>query len=243
MTADMYKGFAERYDWMRREGPARRAFFERLFAKYNAGKVLDCACGTGSDLIMFHSMNLETYGSDISESMLAEARKKTVNTTVMLQKADFCNLPDTFVEEFDAVMCLNNSINEVLEDSETLRALHSMRSVLRAGGLLVFDQGQSDAMMHNPPRFAPILNNRNFTRLFTMEYSSSILTVHVFDFIHTEEDSDFKHHSVRLRIRLVDSWRNILQEAGFDQVDFYGDWNFTTYDKESSERLIAIARK
>ena len=243
MTADTYEGLSERYDWMSREDPVRTAFFRRLFAKYNVSKVLDCACGTGSDLLMFHSMDLETYGSDVSESMLAEAEKKTANTNIVLRKADFCSLPDTYIENFDAVVCLNNSINEVLEDSGTLKALHSMRSVLHTGGLLVFDQGQSDASMRNPPRFVPILNNRNFTRLFAMDYSSDILTVNICDFIHTEEDFDFKHHSVRLRIRLLDSWNDILQKAGFVKVDFYGDWNFTSYNKEFSKRLIAVARK
>lgn len=243
MSADSYKGFAERYDWMSGEDPVRTAFFRRLFAENKVQKVLDCACGTGSDLLMFHSMNLETYGSDLSESMLAEARQKTANTNIVLRKADFCNLPDAHNGKFDAIACLNNSINEVLEDSGTLKALRSMNSVLNTGGLLIFDQGQSDALMRNPPRFAPIVNNRNFTRLFTMDYSANILTVHIFDFIHTEENSDFKQHSIRIRIRLLDSWKDILQEAGFVKADFYGDWDFTPYDKKSSKRLIAVARK
>ena len=243
MMTDSYEGFSERYDWMSRDDPVRSAFFRRLFAKSNVSKVLDCACGTGTDLLMFHAMNLETYGSDLSESMLAEARKKIANTDINLKIVDFSNLTDNYNEKFDAVVCLNNSINEVLKDSETLSGLHSMRSVLHAGGLLVFDQGQTDASMRNPPRFAPIVNNKNFSRLFKMDYSTDILTVNVFDFIHTDDELDFKHHSVRIRIRLQDSWSEILHEVGFAKVDFYGDWNFTLYDKESSSRLIAVVRK
>ena len=243
MTADAYEGFAERYDWMRRDDPARSTFFRQLFSRYNVKKVLDCACGTGTDLLMFHAMNLETYGSDLSESMLAESRKKTANTDITVEKADFCNLADNYNGKFDAVVCLNNSINEVLEDSETVRALHSMKSVLRTGGLFIFDQGQTDASLSNPPRFAPIVNNRDITRLFTMDYTPDILTVNIFDFIHTDEKTDFKHHSVRIRIRLMDSWSELLHEVGFSGVDFYGDWEFTSYNRESSRRLIAVARK
>ncbi len=191
---------------------------------------------------MFHSMNLETYGSDISESMLAQAKIKIANTNVVLQKVDFCNLSDTYNEKFDAVVCLNNSINEILEDSETLIALRSMKSVLHTNGLLVIDQGQTDALMHNPPRFAPILNNRDITRLFTMDYSSNIMTVNIFDFTRTAKAFDIKHHKVRIRIRLMDSRHDILKKAGFVKVDFYSDWNFTSYNKESSKRLIVVAR-
>lgn len=118
-----------------------------------------------------------------------------------------------------------------------------MRSVLRAGGILVFDQGQTDASMHNPPSFAPIMNNRDFTRLFIMAYSGDVQTVDIFDFIHTEEFSDFLHSSVQIRIRLLDSWDQLLGETGFDNVEYHGDWDGSPYDKESSRRLIVVAKK
>lgn len=243
MTEDIYAGFAERYDWMREENPVRRAFFQQLFAEHHVARVLDCACGTGRDLLMFHSMGLEVFGSDLSDSMLAQARKNVGKADVSLQKVDFCELPENYDVEFDAVVCLTNSINELLEDSETIRAVRSMRSVLRTGGILVFDQGQTDASMRDPPRFVPIVNDRDFTRFFVIDYAGDVQTVHIFDFTHTEEKSDFQHASVRIRIRLLDSWSQVLREAGFSSFDFYGDWNRTPYSKETSQRLIAVARK
>ncbi len=243
MREDTYEGFAERYEWMRQEDPIRKEFFRRLFVSHGVTEVLDCACGTGGDLLMFHSMDLETSGSDLSDSMLAEARKNIGKADIALQKTDYRDLPESFEEEFDAVVCLTNSINEVLEDIETIRALRSMRSVLRTEGILVFDQGQTDASMRNPPRFAPVLNSRDFTRLFAMDYASDIQTVNIFDFIHSEDNLDFKHSSLQIRIRLHDSWSEILCEAGFSEVEFFGDWNAGPYDKESSRRLIAVAKK
>ena len=104
--------------------------------------------------------------------------------------------------QFDAVVCLTNSINEVLTDDETLQALHSMKSVLRDGGILVFDQGQTDATMKNPPKFDAVVNTRDWTRFFVLEYLGNTMTVNVFDFIHTETSSDFRHSKVHVRIRL-----------------------------------------
>ena len=182
---DTYNGFAERYDWMKVENPAREHFFRNLFTTHGVRKVLDCACGTGHDLIMFKSLGCRVSGSDLSESMLTQARKNlaAAKLDIPLVQADFRHLRDWFDTEFDAVVCLTNSINEVLKDEETLQALCSMRSVLRSGGILVFDQGQTDASMKNPPAFAPVLNNRDFTRFFTIHYSGDIQTVNIFDFI------------------------------------------------------------
>jgi ubiquinone/menaquinone biosynthesis C-methylase UbiE len=243
MTEDPYEGFAERYDWIKEEDPLRREFFEQLFAEHHVAKVLDCACGTGRDLLMFHSLSVKVYGSDVSDSMLAQARRNVGRADVPLRKVDYRRLEENYDVEFDAVVCLTNSINEPLEDAETLRALRSMKSVLRRGGILVFDQGQTDASMRRPPRFVPVVNNRDLTRFFVIDYAGDVQTVHIFDFIHTEQESDFQHASVRIRIRLLDSWSQILQVAGFSSFVFFGDWSRTPYSKETSRRLICVAKK
>ncbi len=243
MSEDTYEGFAERYDWMRQENLARQKFFRQLFAKYGVTNVLDCACGTGQDLLIFNSMGIETHGSDLSEAMLAVAARNTADAGIRLRKADYCELSSSYDMTFDATVCLSNSINEPLEDEQTLRALCSMRSVLRPGGILIFDQGQTDASMQNPSRFVPVVNNRDYTRFFVIEYADKIQTVNICDFIHTEEESNFKHCSVQIRIRLVDSWTDLVRAAGFASVDFYGDWKGAPYDKASSQRLIAVAQR
>ncbi len=243
MTQDPYEGFAERYDWVKDEDPIRREFFEHLFAEHRVTKVLDCACGTGRDLLMFHSMGLEVFGSDLSDSMLAQARKNLGQVDVPLRKVDYGRLAENYDVEFDAVVCLTNSINEPLEDAETLRALRSMKSVLRRGGILVFDQGQTDASMREPPRFVPVVNNRDLTRFFVIDYAGDVQTVRIFDFVHTEEQSGFRQACVRIRVRLLDSWSQMLQVAGFSSFDFFGDWKRTPYSKETSRRLIGVSRK
>ena len=230
---------------MQFSNPLRDEFFRRLFENHNVTTVLDCACGTGSDLILFNSFGCDVHGADLSEAMLAQARKKLsgVNLNIPLRNTNFCDLAEHFRSNFDAVVCLSNAINEPLQDAETLQALCNMKSVLRDGGILVFDQGQTDATMKKPPRFDPIVNERDYSRLFVIDYLKNQMEVHMFDFIHTESERDFKHNSFRIRIRLKDSWDLILREAEFTKIDYFGDWQFTPYDKEHSRRLIAVVHK
>ena len=116
-----------------------------------------------------------------------------------------------------------------------------MRSVLCDGGFLVFDQGQSDAMMADPPRFAPLVNTRDHSRLYTLAYSADTMHVEVFDFTHTAQERSFAHESFDVRIRLADCWIDLVRRAGFSSADLFGDWKSTPYDKETSNRLIAVA--
>lgn len=176
MSEDAYAGFAERYDWMIQEDPVRHEFFRQLFDKHGVHKVLDCACGTGHDLIMLHSFGCEVFASDLSASMLAQAQKNLLAAGIEVPfiQADFRQLPDFFDVKFDAVVCLTNSINEVVTDAESLQALRSMKAVLSDGGILIFDQGQTDASMKNPAKFDLVVNNRDWTRFFVLEYSGNI---------------------------------------------------------------------
>lgn len=245
MNTDPYKNFAERYDWMAQKDPVREEFFRRLFEKYHVTDILDCACGTGLDLIMFHSIGCNVTGSDLSDAMLAQAKKNlaAAGIDVPLKKSDFRELERNHSARFDAVVCLTSAINEVLEDEEVQRALQSMKTMLRSGGILVFDQGMTDAMMKNPPKFDPVINDRDCSRLFVLEYTDKIMSVNIFDFLHTDQSCNFYTAKIDLAIRLKDDWDRLLAEVGFFKSDYFGGMDFSEYDKETSSRLIAVSEK
>lgn len=239
---DKYSNIAEVYDYMLIKNPEREAFFERIIKENQARTLLDCACGTGKDLVLFASLGLEVTGSDISESMLKVARKRIGENGLRapLYQGDFQVLESTFHQKFDAIVALSNAVNELEVDiGKTLR---SMRNRLTDNGIIIFDQGQSDASMKNPPQHSLIVNERDFSRLFTMDYIDDIMTVHVFDLVHTSEASDFKHNEFKIKIRLYDDWLKILDQADL-KGEFYGDWGFSPYDKDNCQRLIVVARK
>jgi hypothetical protein len=45
------------------------------------------------------------------------------------------------------------------------------------------------------------------------------------------------------RIYLRDDYERLLQAAGFEAVTFYGSNGFAAYDRETSRRLIVVARR
>ena len=143
MTHDLYEGFADRYDLFfngfGEHDPVVVELFRKLFAENQVRSVLDCACGTGHDLVLFHSLGCQVFGSDLSESMLAQARKNLTerDVKVPLQKVDYRELPQHFNRQFDAVVCLSSSILHMPNETEVLRAFRSMRDVLRDGGIMV----------------------------------------------------------------------------------------------------------
>jgi glycine/sarcosine N-methyltransferase len=239
---DTYKNIAEYYDYMLKKNPQREAFFARVFQDNGVKTVLDCACGTGNDLVMFNSLGVKVTGSDLSDSMLEIARRKIKenNLTITLVKADFHKLSEHFDQKFDAVVCLSNAVNEI--DIDIDKALRSFKSVLAKKGIIVFDQGQTDYTMKNPPRYFPEVNDRDFTRLFIMDYQDNLMKVEIFDFLHKEKENDFRHSEFLIKIRLYDDWVKILEKAKLT-AKYYGDWDFQEYSKSDSKRLIIVAKR
>jgi ubiquinone/menaquinone biosynthesis C-methylase UbiE len=221
-------------------------FFHRLFAENHGRKVLDCACGTGNDLHLFHSLGSEVIGSDVSDSMLAQARKnlRRSGLEVPLKKADYRELRRNFDEQFDAAVCLSTSILHMPNEREVLRALKSMRDVLREGGILILTQGTTDKMWKEKPRFILAVDRKDFSRLFVIDYSNQGARYNILDIFHGDEPGDFRVWSTEYPyVLLQDDQDRLLRASGFQTVSFYGSYHFDPYDKETSNLLIAVARK
>jgi SAM-dependent methyltransferase len=247
---DPYDSFAERYDLF--DGgfgtypPALVDFYRELFARHKVRRVLDCACGTGKHLPLFHSLGCEVVGSDISEAMLARARTNLAGQglQIPLCKADYRELSQHSPDSFDAVMCLSSSILHMPDETQVLRAFESMRGVLRQGGILVLTQGTSDRQWREKPRFIPAINEPDFTRLFVIDYLDEGARYHILDIYHSDEVRDFKVWSVEYpRMYLRDDQERLLKAAGFGTVTCYGSYRFDPYDVETSQRLIVVGQK
>jgi SAM-dependent methyltransferase len=247
-TDDLYGEFASRYDTFfdeERDHTAQVAFFDEVFKRHRVGRVLDCSCGTGEHLAMLAPLGLSLFGSDVSPAMLAVAQEKMKrqDLDIPLIRADFRTLPEHFSEPFDAILCLSTSLPHVHPEREMVRALKSMYASLTDRGVLILTQGSADRMMTEKPRFLPVVNNRDLSRAFVIDYHGRGMTFHVLDFIHTDSRTEFLSWSaVYPLIPLEGDYRRMLTMADFSKVDTYGGYDCTPYD-ENSEFLIVVAGK
>jgi SAM-dependent methyltransferase len=222
------------------------AFFQKLFSRHKVHSVLDCACGTGRHLPLFHSLGCEVVGSDISPSMLAQARWNLGNLAleISLHQVDYRRLPEQFDRRFDAVACLSSSILHMQNPEEALRALGSMHQVLREGGLLILTQGTTDKQWREKPRFILATSTSEFTRLFVIDYEGEGARYNVLDIWHSEEADELKVWSVDYaHVYLRDDQERLLRASGFRSISFYGGYRFEPYSPETSDHLISVGLK
>ena len=101
------------------------------------GTLLELGCGTGS---MTERMIAKGYdsiiGLDFSEDMLMMAREKDLPGVLLIQQdMRELELPD----EVDAVYCVCDGMNYLLEPQDLQRVFTRVKRFLKAGGVFVFD--------------------------------------------------------------------------------------------------------
>ncbi len=73
------------------------------------------------------------------------------------------------------------------------------------------------------------------------ENDSQFQTVHVLDLFHSQERNEQNQYDIKYKIILDDDYRRLLEEAGFHNIQIYGDYDKSPYDKQS-RRLIVVAQ-
>lgn len=142
--SDAFTRVAPYYDRLMSEVPYRSwvDYLERLFRQFNASPecVLDLATGTGQVALILARRGYHVTGVDISGAMLAVAREKSrkagLEIAWLRQNAAALEVP---ARSFDAVVCLYDSLNYLVQPADLASCLTRVRRCLRPQGLFVFD--------------------------------------------------------------------------------------------------------
>ncbi|MFO7955742.1 MAG: class I SAM-dependent methyltransferase [Candidatus Brocadiia bacterium] len=102
--------------------------------------ILDAACGSGLSTVPWAQKGYHVVGADISEQMLAMARRRAreAGVEIELLQQDVTELHPE--RRFDAAICMHSGLDYILDDAELRRAFASIRGCLREGGLFSFDK-------------------------------------------------------------------------------------------------------
>ena len=119
--------------------------------------ILDCACGIGTQAIGLAAMGYNVTGSDISDGELAEARQRAAknNVNIRFEHADFCALSETFAEQFDIVMAMDNALPHMLTKEALETAISSITKQVAPGGMVVASIRDYDALLKDKPPYSP----------------------------------------------------------------------------------------
>jgi SAM-dependent methyltransferase len=221
-------------------------FFERLFERHGVRSVLDAACGTGHHAIALVQRGYRVVGTDLSLEMVERARQNAAAAGVDA-RFEVVGLGDAagLEEQFDAAICLGNSLPHLLTGDAVSTALADFAAVLRPGGLLVLQNRNFDRVWAERERFMGPQSYRDGSGewLFVRFYDFHEGTI-TFNMVRLRREGTGWVQDVEateLRPIFRDGLVAALANAGFGEMAFFGGYDGAGFDPEQSGDLIAVA--
>ena len=118
-------------------------------------RILDAACGIGTQAIGLAQRGHNVTGSDLSAAAVARARVETAarNLAISLYTADMRDLSMVPGAPFDAVLIADNALAHLPSEEDLLLTAKSAARKLRPGGILLATARDYDTLARERPVF------------------------------------------------------------------------------------------
>lgn len=244
-----YGVFAEFYDELTQnvDYGAKADYLCKIFDKFGhkTGYVLDLACGTGTLTIELKKRGIDIYGADSSFEMLAEAQHKAegenLDILFICQKMQSLNLYGTI----NTCVCTLDSINHLNGKAQVQKAFDKVSDFMEKDGLFVFD-------VNTLHKHRSVLGNNTFVYdtdsvycVWQNTFDDRNYSVQIdLDFfipdgeIYFRSSESFKEYAYS-----VEEIETMLNNSGFDVLDFYNDMTFLKPVDDLTQRITFVAKK
>jgi ubiquinone/menaquinone biosynthesis C-methylase UbiE len=204
-------------------------------------QVLDIACGAGRHVIEFQRLGFNTYGIDLSETLVAEAKR---NGAKNVSLADMRNLPFDD-KRFSLVTSMFTSFGYFETDQEHIELLKEWRRVLKSGSKLFMDYlNREKTITALVPHSSETHDDKIFeiSRELSEDKKRIIKTISVKD---PNSKAETVEYIESVRAYSKAEIEVLLLKAGFTNSTFYKDYDFNPFPSDAasndSNRLIIIA--
>lgn len=239
-----YESIAPWYDYIFPFTPAQKRFIEEELYGVNGKHIIDVGCGTGNLTLGLASSGAVVSGIDLDEQMLALARQKgDFEERVIFQKINMLKLHDFFQPySYDAVVCFGNTLVHLQRPGEILSFLNQSNKVLNQTGKLMLQIINYDFVLDQGLNGLPKIENENisFERIYEFREQDELIN---FKTILTVKKTGIQiHNSVTLFPIRRDLLYHLLDDAGFNNIDFFGSFDRDTILKDSFSLIVSASK-
>lgn len=181
-------------------------------------RILDLCCGTGQLAAELSERGFQVTGVDVSPNMLDFARQRSPEVEFVQQDVR----EPLAATNFDAVVCLFDSINHFLNLAEVEAVFRTARAALRPGGLFLFDVNTDLAFREHWEEYYSIVEPEEVCVLSGL-YDEKDQRAHYDLTMFRLTDGAWVRSDTRIEERCYDlkELEAALKNAGFEQIHTY----------------------
>jgi len=190
-------------------------------------RVLDCACGIGTQSLGLAKKGFEVEGCDISSGAIQRARSEAMKRglSIPFSVANMLQLAAVERSNFDAVICIDNSLPHLESDEQLLQAAQQAYGKLRPGGSFIgsirdYDQFVVERPTAQGPSFYSDNDGRRIVFQIWDWLDQRRYRFHLYITRGTQSEWHTFHFSSTYRAVLRSELGEILIRAGFTDVQW-----------------------
>ena len=226
-----YDALAENYhlifeDWERTIERQAKILGALLEAELSAHplRILDCACGIGTQSIGFAAMGHHVVASDLSRKAVNRAQREAERRSLKISfhVSDMTSLREVPESGFDVVAAMDNALPH-LSAVQLRQAVRSMASKLKPGGIFIasirdYDQIIREKPVAQPPAFYGNQASRRIIHQIWDWIEDDRYVVHLYITTHSGRGWKAHHFVSEYRCLLRGELSSVLTDAGFADV-------------------------
>ena len=255
----MPPNFAEYYDslinWEKRLARELPLLVE--LARSAGRRVLIPACGTGAHVVALAREGFSVLGFDADEEMVALTRERIDREAKAIfavggeAKASLLKMEEAgqLGPSYDVAFCLGNALPGISSEGQLPAALKGTAGALRAGGLFFTQNLNYDLRWKEKAHWFPLLSGETAEEEVLLvkfaDYEPQAINFHAM-FL-TRQKAGGKWQSDVRSSRQIPLFRDrlaeLLTEAGFGKLQFWGDYAKIPFDPAKSKDLLVVGEK
>ena len=213
-------------------------------------EILETACGTGRHALELEKLGYRITATDCSPDMIEVARRRAAEkgSKVLFAVSDMRNLklPE---KEYDAAVCLFDSIGYLQTDDAIRHALTEICAGLRPGGLFIFEFWHAPAMLNGySPRRVQTFKMANGeivrTSETTLDRENRLATV---NYTVEERNNDSTGSTLREthtnRFFSVDEMNSFVLAANMEPLKFFAGFNKQAPITDEIWHIVGVSRR
>ncbi|MFS0554295.1 class I SAM-dependent methyltransferase [Brevibacillus sp. 179-C9.3 HS] len=204
----------------------------------DTGRVLDLCCGSGRHSRALARRGYEVVGVDLSPVLLQLAEEQNTFPQLSFARCDMRDIP--FHEEFDIVVNLFTSFGYFTTDEENATVIRNMAQALKTKGEVIIDFLNAAFVIENlVPHSTKEVSGMLIQEERWIQDGFVKKRIQITD----ESSNEPREYMEQVRLFSVEQMMAMLKEAGFGQIQVFGNYQFEEYVAHESPRMIFYAVK
>lgn len=235
---NFYQELSRYYDEVFSVDAAEMRFINSLLPA--KGTLLDIGCATGNKTVLASEHVAKVEAFDLDEEMIERAKQAHSRDNIHYTVADMLELARVFSgRRFDAILCLGNTLVHALPPA-TGHLLRAVAGLLSEEGCYIVQILNYDRIVREQIKALPVIDAKHVRFIRNYEWKNE--EMHFVTALEIKASGQILHNDIVLYPLLQQELTDLLHQAGFANIQYYGSYQGAPW-QEDSFITLAVCRK